>query len=80
MDEFLSESFPADEIKAVVENKRNQKVIDQLKKILNINELTVKESFYPAIINGKQQIDALRKEVESLKENNSKLLTSKTIN
>lgn len=67
LDEFLKESIPAQDIKEAVRNKTAINVLENMRKVFAIDLAVMKESVSGAIVEGKTEIDSLRKENEDLK-------------
>ena len=74
LDEFIEESIPTADIKQAVKNKTAMNVLENLKKVFAIDLAVMKESVSGAIVEGKSEIDKLRKKNEEL-EKNVKVLT-----
>lgn len=72
LDLYLDKTVPADQINEAVENIRAAKQIEEIRKIVGISEEFVDTEIKEALVDGKNTIDSLRKELnESLKENAS---------
>lgn len=69
IDEFLTESIPSDDIAQAVKNKTAMSVLENLRKVFSIDLAVMKESVSSAIVEGKNELDKLRKENELLKKN-----------
>lgn len=69
LDEFLDESIPKEDIKQAVKNKTAYTVLENMRKMFSIDLAVMKESVAAPIMEGKQELDKLRKENEDLKKN-----------
>lgn len=69
LDEFLDESIPKEDIKQAVKNKTAYTVLENMRKMFSIDLAVMKESVAAPIMEGKQEMDKLRKENEDLKKN-----------
>jgi hypothetical protein len=74
LDAFLVESFPKKDLETAVKNKTAFKVLENLRNVFSIDYALMDKSLSGAIIEGKTEIDQLRKENVDLK-NNLNLLT-----
>jgi len=69
LDAFLEESFPKKDMEIAVKNKTAFKVLENLRKVFSIDYALMDKSLSGAIIEGKNEIDELRKENAELKSN-----------
>jgi hypothetical protein len=69
LDAFLVESFPKKDLETAVKNKSAFKVLENLRKVFSIDYALMDKSLSGAIIEGKTEIDQLRKENADLKTN-----------
>ena len=69
LDEFLKESVPTQDIKEAVRNKTAINVLENMRKVFAIDLAVMKESVAAPIMEGKQELDKLRKENEELRKN-----------
>lgn len=69
LDEFLSESVNKEDISQAVKNKTAYNVLENLRKVLAVDSIMMKESVKDAVLDGKAQIDKLIKENNELKTN-----------
>lgn len=70
MDLTIDRTIPEKSIAEAVENTSARKMIDEIKKIVTVDEDYITENIREALVDGKKQIDGLRNEVnEVLKEN-----------
>lgn len=76
MEEYIDEVIPADAILEATKNNTAYRVLDNLRNVLAIDSALMQESFKPAIIDGKKQIEELTVSVEKLKRENSALKES----
>lgn len=67
LDEFLDESIPKEDIKQAVKNKTAYTVLENMRKMFSIDLAVMKESVAAPIMEGKQELDKLRRENEDLK-------------
>ena len=67
IDEFIDESLPKEEFAQAVKNKTAYNVLENMRKVLSIDTAVMNESIAKPIMEGKQEIDKLRKENEDLK-------------
>jgi hypothetical protein len=79
LEEFLSESIPAKDIEQAVKNKTAMNVLENLRKVFAIDSAVMKESVSDAILQGKTELDKLRNENASLK-NDLKFITEEKNN
>ena len=77
LDEFIDESIPKADMTQAVKNKTAMNVLENLRKVLAIDSAVMKESVSGAIVQGKTEIDKLRKENNDLKKSVSVLAESK---
>lgn len=70
LDLYLDKNVPKDQISEAVENVRAAKQLNEIRKIVGINEEFVDNEIKEALSDGKQTIDSLRAELnQTLKEN-----------
>lgn len=74
LEEFLTESFPKEDMEVAVKNKTAYNVLENLRRVLAIDSAVMKESVSDAIMQGKTELDKLRNENAQLK-NNLQVLT-----
>jgi hypothetical protein len=79
LEEFLNESIPAKDIEQAVKNKTAMNVLDNLRRVFAIDSAVMKESVSDAILQGKTELDKLRNENSSLK-NDLKAITEEKNN
>jgi hypothetical protein len=79
LEEFLNESIPAKDIEQAVKNKTAMNVLENLRKVFAIDSAIMKESVSDAILQGKTELDKLRNENSSLK-NDLKAITEEKNN
>lgn len=77
IDEFIDESIPKADLSQAVKNKTAYSVLENLRKVLAIDTAVMKENVATAIVEGKQELDKLRKENATLKKNLGVLTESK---
>jgi len=70
---YIDEAIPAKSINEAVKNKRSNQVLEQIKKMLSVNEVSVNDSIRDAIIDGKKQIDEANKKLEAVLAENIEL-------
>jgi hypothetical protein len=73
LDLYLDKVVPVDQISEAVENIRSRKQLDEIRRIVGINEEFISEEVKSAIIDGKQTIDNLRSSVQEAAKENKKL-------
>lgn len=71
LEEFLSESIPTEAIVEATKNKTAMTVLENLRKVLAIDSALMKESVQDAVVDGKNQIDKLAKQVNELSKENA---------
>lgn len=67
LDEFLKESIDSKDLAQAVKNKTAFNVLENMRKVLAVDSVMMKESVQEAVIDGKNQIDELKKENAELK-------------
>jgi hypothetical protein len=73
---YIDKAIPAQQIQEATQNTRNSKIVDQIKRLVSLDETFINESVKEALLDGKKQIDeAIAKSVESQK--NAQLLNEK---
>jgi flagellar biosynthesis regulator FlbT len=77
IDTFIEESVPKKDIEQAVKNKTAYNVLENMRKVFAIDLSVMNESIAPAVMEGKKEIDALRKENEQLKRNTALLKEQK---
>lgn len=68
LEEYLEESLNKEDISQAVKNKTAFSVLENLRKVLAVDSIMMKESIQEAVIDGKKQIDTLQKENSELKQ------------
>ena len=77
LDLYLDKSIPAQQIQEATYNTRSRKIIDEIKRLVSLDETFVNESVKEALVDGKKQIDeANAKVAEAAKQ--LQVLTEKT--
>lgn len=71
LEEFLDEAIPAQAIAEATKNRTAREVLGNLRKVLAIDSALMSESVQGAVIDGKNQIEALTKQVEELAKENT---------
>jgi hypothetical protein len=71
LEEFLDEAIPAKAIAEATKNRTAREVLGNLRKVLAIDSALMSESVQGAVIDGKNQIDTLSKQVEKLSKENA---------
>ena len=71
LEEFLDEAIPAQAIAEATKNRTAREVLGNLRKVLAIDSALMSESVQGAVVDGKNQIDALTKQVEELTKENT---------
>jgi hypothetical protein len=73
---YLDKAIPAQQIQEATENTRNSKIVDEIKRLVSLDETFINESIKEALLDGKKQIDeANAKAIEASK--NAQLLNEK---
>ena len=78
LEEYIDESIPSQAIEEATKNRTATEVLSNLRKVLAVDSALMSESIKEAVIDGKNQNDALSKEVEALKKENKILKESYT--
>ena len=73
MEEFIDEAVPADAILEATKNNTAYRVLNNLRGVLAVDTALMQESFKPAILDGKKQIDDLSQAVTKLQKENAAL-------
>jgi len=73
MEEFIDEAVPADAILEATKNNTAYRVLNNLRGVLAVDTALMQESFKPAILDGKKQIDELSQAVTKLQKENAAL-------
>jgi hypothetical protein len=71
LEEFLDEAIPSEAIVEATKNRTAREVLSNLRKVLAIDSALMSESVQGAVVDGKNQIDALSKQVEALTKENT---------
>lgn len=80
VDEYIEESIPTEDFKDAVRNKTAMNVLENLRKVFSIDLAVMKESVANPIMEGKKEIDTLRKKVDELEKTNKLLKEEKEKN
>lgn len=73
MDEFINETLPQEDLKQAVNNKMAFNVLENLRGVLAVDSVMMKESISSAIIEGKEEQDKLKAENAKLKKHSKAL-------
>lgn len=73
MDLYLEKVVPTQQVNEAVENIRSRKILDEVRKLVGINEEFVNSEIKDALIDGKNTIDSLKKELNEAIEANTAL-------
>lgn len=73
MDLYLEKVVPTSQVNEAVENIRSRKILDEVRKLVGINEDFVNGEIKDALIDGKNTIDSLKKELNEALEANTTL-------
>lgn len=76
LEEFISEAIPTEAINEATKNRTAREVLSNLRKVLAVDSALMSESIQDAVVDGKNQIDALTKQVEQLTAENGLLKES----
>lgn len=71
LEEFLDEAIPTEAINEATKNRTAREVLKNLRSVLAIDSALMSESVQGAVVDGKQQIDALTKQVAALAKENA---------
>jgi hypothetical protein len=67
---YVEKTIPKEELREAVENKRAQKMLDQMKQIMALDDSFINNTIKEAVADGRKTIDTLRQELnESVKQN-----------
>jgi len=70
LDLYLDKMVPAQQIKEACENTRALKIVDEIKKLVSVDEEFINDNIKEALVDGKNTIETLKQELnESIKEN-----------
>lgn len=67
IDEYISECISTDDLKKAVKNKSAYDVLDNLRNVLAVDSIMMKESIQTAVLDGKTKIDKLAEENKELR-------------
>jgi len=73
MDLYLEKVVPTSQVNEAVENIRSRKVLDEVRKLVGINEEFINAEIKEALVDGKTTIDSLKKELNEAIEANTAL-------
>jgi len=73
MDLYLEKTVPTKQINEAVENIKAQKLLNQIRQIVGINEDFINGEIKEALVDGKKTIDSLKKELNEALEANTEL-------
>jgi len=73
MDLYLEKTVPTKQINEAVENIKAQKMLNQIRQIVGINEDFINGEIKEALVDGKKTIDSLKKELNEALEANTEL-------
>jgi hypothetical protein len=73
MDLYLEKVVPTTQVNEAVENIRSRKVLDEVRKLVGINEEFINGEIKDALVDGKTTIDSLKKELNEALEANTAL-------
>ena len=71
LEEFVEESIPTEAINEATKNRTAREVLKNLRKVLAVDSALMSESVQDAVVDGKQQIDTLTKQVADLRKENT---------
>lgn len=72
---YIDDAIPVKQIQEAVQNTQSKKIVDELKKLVSVDEAYIKENVKEALADGKETIDNLRKELNEAVKSNIKLST-----
>jgi hypothetical protein len=73
MDLYLEKVVPTTQVNEAVENIRSRKVLDEIRRLVGINEEFINGEIKDALVDGKTTIDSLKKELNEALEANTSL-------
>lgn len=73
LDLYLDEAVPAQSIQEAVQNKQAQRVLNEIKQLVSVDEEFINATVREAVQDGKQQIEALSQELHEAVKNNIRL-------
>lgn len=73
LEEYIDEVIPVTAIEEATKNRTATEVLSNLRKVLAVDSALMSESVKDAVVDGKQQIDALSKKVDELSKENKLL-------
>lgn len=73
MDLYLEKTVPTNQINEAIENIKAQKIVNQIRQLVGINEEFVNGEIKEALVDGKKTIDSLKKELNEAIEVNTEL-------
>lgn len=73
LEEYIDEAIPAEAVLEATQNKTAMEVLMNLRKVLAVDSSLMSESVKEAVIDGKNQIDELKTELEKTQKENSLL-------
>lgn len=76
LEEYINEAIPLESIQEATKNRTAREVLTNLRKVLAVDSALMSESVHGAVIDGKNQIDTLTKQVEKLANENNILKES----
>ena len=71
LEEFVEEAIPTEAIHEATKNRTAREVLKNLRKVLAVDSALMSESVQDAVVDGKQQIDTLTKQVADLRRENT---------
>jgi hypothetical protein len=71
LDLYLEKVTPTSQVNEAVENIRSRKVLDEIRKLVGINEEFIDTEVKEALVDGKKTIDSLKKELNEAIEQNT---------
>ena len=67
---YVEKAIPIDELKEAVANKRAQKILEQMKQMMALDDSFINETIKEAVADGRKTIDSLKQELnEAVKQN-----------
>lgn len=70
LDLYVEKAIPAEELKEAVANKRAQKIVEQMKSLISLDDSHINETIKEAVADGHKTIESLKQELsEAVKQN-----------
>ena len=73
LDLYLEEAVPKQDLAEAVSNKQAQRALNEIKQIISVDDEFISETIREAVLDGKQQIDGLKEELNEVVKNNIRI-------